>query len=354
MSFKKLQWIFGLSLVAIATLIVALYFFLRSAVQAQLPDRICLPMYSADVVCYSQSEPLAAIVPTAIAISPDGNLLAANDGSKIQLWDLATRQPLQPLIGHNGTITALAISPDGRTLASSSLDRTTNLWDLQRHTLIGSMASGRASTLAFSPDGRRLATGSRVRQWADGVYSSPGVQFWDVATQQFLFKLGEEPTRAIAFSPDGNLFAVGNTKTEVWSLQDGEFLYRLNSGELTGVAFTQDSQMLMTTSSKIKFWNLANGEETQSFNSGASDSSISPDGQTLAAVVGGTVHLWQLPTEQYLGFLRGSWYSGLFVRFALQGQAIVVGNSEGIRIWQGNFTISENAESSSYNQKIEK
>jgi WD40 repeat protein len=274
-------------------------------------------------------------------VSPDGNLLAANHGDEIRLWDLRTRQALEPLIGHRGRISAIAMSPDNKILASSSLDNSTKLWDIQQGRLIGSIPSGRVSSLAFSPDGRMLATGSRLRQWADGAGGTPGVQFWDSATRQFLGQLGQEPVRAIAFSPNGALFAAGDTKTNVWNLQDKALLYRLNSGELTGIAFQTD-KALITSSSKIKTWNLSTGQETRTLNTGATDFALSPDRQTLALAVGGTVQFLQIPTEQLLGYLRGSSYSSLFVRFALQGQAIVVGNSEGVRLWQTALTPAIN------------
>ncbi len=333
MSSRKLIWILSLIGVAIAVLITITQVWLRTAIATRVASQLCLPMYSADVICYTKPGLLSSGMPTAIAVSPKGNLLATSEGNVIQLWNLNTQLPMEPLIGHAGLISAIAISPDGQTLASSSLDNTTKLWDLQSSTLLSTIEANRASVVAFSPDGRTIATGSRVQQWADGASSSVGVQFWDVASRRLLFKLGDEPIRAIAFSSDSTFFAAGGAKTAVWNLKDGELLYRLNSGDLTSAIFTEENQTLITGSSKTKVWNLATGKEVQTFSVGASDLSLSPDGQTLAAVVGGTVSFWQLPTDQYLGFIRGSWYSSLFAKFALQGHAIVAASSEGVKIW---------------------
>jgi WD40 repeat protein len=335
MSSRKLPWILSLVVVAIVVLITLSHFWLRSAIGARLMPQLCLPMNSIDAVCYAKVEKLDQGMPTAIAISPDGERLASGEDNAIHLWNLKTLEPLEPLLGHTGFITAIAFSPDGRTLASSSLDNTTRLWDLELGAQLGAMpTAGRTSLLAFSPDGQTLATASRVKQWADGSSSPVGVQFWDVPNRRFLFQLGDQPAQAIAFSPDNTFFAAGGKKTNVWSLKTGELVHNLNSGDLTSVIFTKEHPYLITGSSKTRLWDLTNGAEIQTLNVGALDLSLSPDEQTLAVVVGGTVRFWQLPTDLDLGYLRGSWYSSLFAKFALQGRAIVAASSEGIKIWQ--------------------
>jgi len=56
---------------------------------------------------------------TALAISPDGNLLVAGgDDGVIRFWDPQAGQLLQSWTGHEGSIETLAISPDGTFLVS--------------------------------------------------------------------------------------------------------------------------------------------------------------------------------------------------------------------------------------------
>jgi WD40 repeat protein len=345
MSSRKLQWTLSLVVVAIAVLMTISHLWLRSAIGTRLTPQLCLPMYSADVVCYTKVEKLIQGMPTAIAVSPNGEQLAASEENTIQRWNLKTLEPLEPLLGHAGLISAIAISPDGRTLASSSLDNTTRLWDLQFGAQLGTVPiAGRTSVLAFSPDGQILATASRVKQWADGSSSPVGVQFWDVPNRRFLFQLGDQPVQAIAFSPDGAYFAAGGKKTAVWSLKTGELIHNLNAGDLTSVVFTKEQPFLITGSGKTRLWDLINGAEIQTFNVGALDLSLSPDERTLAVVVGGTVRFWQLPTDLDLGYLRGSWYSSLFAKFALQGRAIVAASSEGVKIWQSIAATEERSQ----------
>ncbi|MBW4443634.1 MAG: WD40 repeat domain-containing protein [Plectolyngbya sp. WJT66-NPBG17] len=320
--------------VAIAALLTVVFFLLQPAISSRTAKKVCIPIYAADVLCYGQPELLTADKPTAIAVSSSGKILAAGHGNAIELWDLKTRRPLPGLLDHTGLISAIAISQDEKILASSSLDGTIKLWDLPNSRLASTLNSGRASNLVFSPDSRILASSSRVKRWADGVFSPVGVQVWDIASRQRIYSLGEQPIRAIEFSTDGRLLATGDRiKTELWQLQDGDRIRTLDSGEVTGLAFCQDGQTLLTGSSRLKLWDLRNGALLKAFESGASDLSLSPDGQTLATSAGGAVHLWHLLSEQSLGSLPATSFSSLFVRFALGGQAIVAAGTDGIRIW---------------------
>jgi WD40 repeat protein len=68
---------------------------------------------------------------TAVAISPDGALLASgSDDQTIQLWALETGQRLQVLRGHVGAINDLVFTADSRTLVSGSSDHTIKFWNV--------------------------------------------------------------------------------------------------------------------------------------------------------------------------------------------------------------------------------
>jgi WD40 repeat protein len=320
--------------IALLSLFAGLFFLLQKATSSISAVRVCIPIYVADVMCYGQRELLTTHKPTTIAVSSSGTILASGYQDSIELWNLQTRSPLPTLSDHSGWISAIAFSPDEKLLASSSLDGTIKIWDLLNHRLVETINSGRASNLAFSPDGLTLASSSRFERWADGVKSPVGVQIWEMSSRQRLFSLGDQPVREIAFSPDGQTLAAGDrNKTEFWHVRDGERLKVLNSGEVTGLAFSQDGQTLITGSSRLKLWDLRNGALLHDFEAGASDLVVSPDGQTLATSAGGSIHLWHLLTEQSLGSLPASVFSSVFVEFALQGQAIVAGGTNGIRIW---------------------
>src|SRR5262249_17222867 len=67
----------------------------------------------------------------AVALSPDGKLLAAADRTEniIRIWDLSLLKEIQRLDSHEADITTLAFSPDGKTLASGAGDFTVLLWN---------------------------------------------------------------------------------------------------------------------------------------------------------------------------------------------------------------------------------
>jgi WD40 repeat protein len=69
---------------------------------------------------------------TALAISPDGRVLASGSGFEdpaIRVWDAATGRLLRQLDGHNRWVCDLAFTRDGRRLISSADDQTIRFWD---------------------------------------------------------------------------------------------------------------------------------------------------------------------------------------------------------------------------------
>jgi WD40 repeat protein/predicted Ser/Thr protein kinase len=65
-----------------------------------------------------------------LALSPDGKRLASGCADNtIRIWDLATRDQVAELRGHNAYVKSVAFSPDGEQLVSSSGDYTVRVWD---------------------------------------------------------------------------------------------------------------------------------------------------------------------------------------------------------------------------------
>jgi WD40 repeat protein len=95
----------------------------------------------------------------ALAVSPDGERLAAADDWDVKLYNLARHRELGTLKGHKGAVVALAWGPDGRTLASGSWDRSVRFWDPAqgRVRAVLPWPIGKVGAVACSPDGLRMA-----------------------------------------------------------------------------------------------------------------------------------------------------------------------------------------------------
>jgi WD40 repeat protein/tRNA A-37 threonylcarbamoyl transferase component Bud32 len=100
----------------------------------------------------------------ALAVSPDGKLLATGGGGRsIQLGDAATLELRLPLVGHRGPVSALAFAPDGRRLASGDHFGAVKLWDLATGEELLELEGmvDCVHLLQFAPDGETLVAGSR-------------------------------------------------------------------------------------------------------------------------------------------------------------------------------------------------
>jgi len=63
-------------------------------------------------------------------LSADGALAAiATERGVVQLWDVASGQPLHVLLGHTAEVAELVFSPDAALLASCSADCSLRVWD---------------------------------------------------------------------------------------------------------------------------------------------------------------------------------------------------------------------------------
>jgi WD40 repeat protein/serine/threonine protein kinase len=100
----------------------------------------------------------------ALAVSPDGKLLATGDkGHTVQVRDVATLERRLNMTGHRGPITALAFAPDARRLASGDQSGAVKLWDIATGEELIELEglAVEVNLLQFAPDGQTLVAGSR-------------------------------------------------------------------------------------------------------------------------------------------------------------------------------------------------
>jgi WD40 repeat protein len=249
----------------------------------------------------------------AVAVSPNGQLLAGGGGSAdptIKLWSVPDGQCLRNLSGHTSEIWSVAFSPDERMLASSSTDHTIRLWSTKTgkclqiltghmHWVMSVVFSAQSDILVSAGFDRTIRfwntqTGACTQTWQVGqsicsiafnpsgdVLASGSIErtisLWDITTGE-CFQTFSGHTHfvwSVAFSPDGRLLASGSFDRTIrlWDLHTGQCLQILQGHEsgVFSVAFVpvtysplKNRQLLASSSADatIRLWDVETGECT--------------------------------------------------------------------------------------------
>ncbi len=301
--------------------------------------------------------------------SPDSRVLVTtSDDGTVIVWDPASAQVLERLVGHGGRVHGLTLSADGRTLYTNSLDGAIFEWDLGNRRRFGRLfktmvpavqpplgpdAQG-TPPLAISPDGSEFAV--RVGLSTVALYSTDAVrrrseftpevggevigmtwshrgllavsgddghvQLWDVSRRPRLVRslkglrsINKQPeaVTTVEFSPDGRLVAAGDVNHTPFTIH-----YRYGSIAV----WEADSGKLLWKVRTKQGWVTA--------------VPFSPDGRTIAvAREDGTVALYDARTGQTMRKLRlgGGPGFGPVAAFAADG-TLATGSGAGIeQLW---------------------
>ena len=151
-------------------------------------------------------------VVNALAVSPDGRLLAVAGGNGVvHLLNTSTGAAIAELRGHTYPLVGLRVgvrrvvfSPDGRLLASAGSDKTVRLWEVSSGRNLAVLNhDGGVWGVDFSPDGSSLVSGGDDKT----------VRFWDIASQRLVggIKAGDS-IMATCFFNDQYVFAASKDK----------------------------------------------------------------------------------------------------------------------------------------------
>jgi WD40 repeat protein len=282
---------------------------------------------------------------TAIAISPNGKLLAAGLGKSLAIWDIATQhQVTRPLPAGTG-IDALAFSPDGQILASADDDGTAQIWNTATGRQVGApLRTGNGpngatvSALAFSSRGPVLATMN--------IASSSTVRFWNVATRHQIgvpVNTGDAGT-SLTLSADATLLGVATGKgAQVWDVTTGAEVSSPPTDGLTQpdeVVFSPRRALLATVNGIGAILSqIATGQPTGpaiALHAGMVETAAFSADSTLLATggAGGTVELWDTADQQQAGVLRTGSNQVLAMAFSPAATLLATADGSGqVQLW---------------------
>jgi WD40 repeat protein/uncharacterized caspase-like protein len=228
-----------------------------------------------------------------LVFSPDGRVLAsAGTDTSIVLWNVENGTVVRQLVGHAQTVRALAFSPDGKLLVSAGMDQTLKVWEVGSGRLMHTRITDEKPTyvglvlLALSSDGRTIATGGEVVKLWDAISGN------ELRTLQARNPPGSPPDLAISFSPDGKSLAVSGRTVRVLDVATGALRWSVapDSG-IESLVYSPDGRTLVGSGVELVTWDAATGRELRRFEPGTDrfDAVVfSPDGRSLLAAGGST------------------------------------------------------------------
>jgi WD40 repeat protein len=295
----------------------------------------------------------------ALALSPDGERLAAGDESgEFGLWDTASGRRLARFPGHRKDdsaygVKSLKFSPDGRMLACGG-QRDVKVsefrWEyLNEIRLIDVTTRAERATIpgvgiedmSFSPDGKTVAT---VSPDGPGDDARGLLMLWDAATGKT--RAAVHQTRragAVVFSADGKLLVTADREWVVLrDPADGRERASLYQGGFTSmeeaIVLSPDSRTLATSNGLFQLWDLR--ATTAPPTGGGHRFEVSclayaPDGRTLASgSFDQTVKLWDLSERRPRATLVGHGAEVARVAYAPDGRAVASVDAGGqVRVW---------------------
>ncbi len=346
---------------------------------------------------------------TCVAFTPDGRqLVTAADDGRARFWDLAGGKELLTLRGAEHRVSALAITPDGKVLATAD-GKTIRLWDAMRgrelRTIPCESDVRNPGPLVFTSDGATLAAitkdGSiRLYQTATGkerlalpaqakgvrclAFTTDGkglvsvggdaaaepLRLWDLSSGRLTREVpikspGDIRVRPLALAPDGRTLAVECATLEriknargttvftqyrlcLWDVAGGRERLR-TEGErdvLWAAAFSADGKSVVTAGmgSHVRVWDATTGRllvALESYPGGSRPEALgtvafSPDGKRVASLGdGATAHVWDVTTRgEVAGLPEGHRAAVGVLAYAPDGKALASASEDHtIRLW---------------------
>ncbi len=282
---------------------------------------------------------------THVAFSPDGSRVVVGSWFTMQIWDVASGQPVTPPIPRN--VQDATFSPDGRFVATATNDYlatssdygTACLWDVSAaatRPVAVMRHANRVTKVAFSPDGRLLLTASRDRT----------ARLWDATTGQMVTSPLEHAhwVETASFSPEGDrvLTASRDQTARVWDATTGEPLAPplWHNAPVKHASQSPDGRYLVTVAADwaVRVWDLATATPAGvclRHPGAVVDASFSPDGR-LVVTAGRNLEarMWDTTTGRPVGPAWLHLGQVHHASFSPDGQRVVTACQHGeARVW---------------------
>jgi WD40 repeat protein len=263
-------------------------------------------------------------VVAAVALSPDGQRLAAATGNEVRLFRADNGQPLGQPLGHKGVVVAVAFDPSSSRLAASTFDGDLQLWNVTDGQPLGPPLRGHTQAvwgLAFSRDGSRLCSASQ----------DVTLRIWDSGRGTELAQVGKGHALALtacAFSPRGDLVVTASEDStlRVWEIDEPPPPPPPSAAQANAPRASISGALAMRP----------RGEPLRGHAGKVRQLAISADGQRVLSVgEDQQLRLWDLPTQTLIGAIGDS--PALLNAVALlpgDQQAATVGEDGALRLWQ--------------------
>ncbi len=272
-----------------------------------------------------------------VAAAADGSWIAAAEKfGPVRVWETKSGQVLHefPALQTSEASRAVAVSPDGSMLAylgdTSIWVRGTAEWQVLRE------LPGRGHAVAFSPDGLLVWCSADKVQFVNPqtftvAFEIPGIAFRDSAT--------------LTFSRDGKRMAVldRDRNIEVWNIEARQRLTKIEAKDASTAAISPDGKSVASGDGggSLRLWDADTGEkklEVKAHSAWLLSIAFSPDGNTLATGGGDQmIRLWALSAAAWTAaessHLRGHWNEVWSVIFTPNGHLLSGGKDAKVKLW---------------------
>ncbi len=213
----------------------------------------------------------------------------------VRAFDAASGQLQRQYANTTGAVLAVAVSPDGSLLAAAGSNGTVQFWnagDGADRSLLAMGAPVRG--LAFHPQGQGLATAAD-----DGT-----VRLWQFPVPPRVLAGHAQPVAVAAISPSGELACTsGNDRIlRLWRVTDGQQLrtWEAHQQGVTAAVFHPTQAQLATSDAagQIRLWNLEGTPVAEFYCPGGAVQTLSynPAGtRLLSASADGSLRIWEPP-----------------------------------------------------------